>query len=142
MRNLTRATCATVMATALVAGSGTAAFAHQCYVANRSDQGHQGAGHSPMWLSEDSASHASYAFVFDVVFGVDDPTDEMLDQAVQMHLDRGLQRSVSYFQGHTLLSGTPAAEKHSGDGRGIDHWIDTELARGMIAIAGEIIESQ
>lgn len=147
MRTVNRAVGAAVATVAMVAASGTAAFAHECYSTGRSAQGHQGAGHSPMWHSEDSASHASYDFVFNVVFGID-PTTAMLDQAVQMHLDRGLQRWVSYFQGHTLMqrqsdgTDTPAASKHAGDGRGIDHWTDSELGQGMIAIAAEILEAQ
>lgn len=147
MRILKRSAIVAVTSIALVAGSGAAAVAHECFSTHRSEQGHHGAGHSPMWHTEDSASRASYDFVFNVVFHVD-PTVAMLDQAVQLHLERGLQVWVSYFQGHTLMqrqndgSDTPAATKHSGDGRGIDHWTDSELGQGMIQIAHEILAAQ
>ena len=120
-----------------------AAFAHECMVANRSQQGERAVGNSPMWLSEDMATHESYAFTFVVVFGVT-PTEEMLDEAVEEHLDQGLQRWASFFQGHTLLTNpktgqdNPAATKHAGDGKGMDHWSDTELGQSMIAIAYDI----
>ncbi len=123
--------------------SSGAALAHECMVANRSQQGEQAVGNSPMWLSEDMATHASYAFTFEVVLGIT-PTTQMLDEAVQAHLDQDLQRWASFFQGHTLLTNpkthqdNPAATKHAGDGRGVDHWSDTELGLAMIAIAQEI----
>jgi hypothetical protein len=60
----------------------TAALAHECMVSNRSQNGEQSVGNSPMWLSENMATAESYEFVFVVVFGVE-PTEEMLEQAVQ-----------------------------------------------------------
>lgn len=144
MKNLNRAAGATLMSAAMVFGTGAAAFAHECYSTNRSDQGTKGAGHSAMWHTEDSATPESYSFVFGFVLGVE-PTQQMLDEAVQMHLDQGLQRWVSYFQHHTLMQNqgtgedTPAALMHAGDGRGIDHWSDSELGLGMIAIAETVL---
>jgi len=60
----------------------TAALAHECMVSNRSQNGEQSVGNSPMWLIENMATAESYEFVFVVVFGVE-PTEEMLEQAVQ-----------------------------------------------------------
>ncbi len=123
--------------------SSAAALAHECMVANRSQQGERAVGNSPMWLSEDMATHESYAFTFQVVFGIT-PTTQMLDEAVQEHLDQDLQRWASFFEGHTLLTNpkthedNPAATKHAGDGKGVDHWSDTALGQAMIAIAADI----
>lgn len=41
---------ATVAAAAVI-GAGTPAFAHECYIANRSDQGDAGATHSDRWVT-------------------------------------------------------------------------------------------
>jgi hypothetical protein len=113
-------------------------------VSNRSQNGEQSVGNSPMWLSENMATAESYEFVFVVVFGVE-PTEEMLEQAVQEHIDQGLQEWASFFQHHTLLTNpktgadNAAAEKHAGDGRGVDHWSDNELGQAMIAIAASLL---
>lgn len=126
--------------------SSAAALAHECMVVNRSQQGEQAVGNSPMWLSEDMATDASYAFTFEVVLGIT-PTEQMLEEAVQAHLDQGLQRWASFFQGHTLLTNprthadNPAATKHAGDGKGVDHWSDTELGQAMIAIALNVADA-
>jgi hypothetical protein len=99
-----------------------------------------------MWQSENMATHEAYEFTFVVVFGVE-PTEEMLDQAVAMHIEQNLQEWASFFGHHTLLTNpktgedTPAATMHAGDGRGVDHWSDTELGLAMIAIAAEILGS-
>lgn len=144
MRTLRRITGTMVLTGTLLAVSASAALAHECMVANRSPQGEQAVGHSPMWLSENMATHGAYEFTFVVVFGVQ-PTEEMLDEAVAMHVEQGLQEWASFFQHHTLLANpktgvdTPAATRHAGDGRGVDHWSDTELGLAMIAIAAEIL---
>jgi len=39
------------MAAAAVFGAGTPAFAHECYIANRSAQGNAGATHSANWVT-------------------------------------------------------------------------------------------
>jgi len=144
MRALRRVTGTIVLTAALMAISASAALAHECMVANRSQQGEQAVGHSPMWLSENMATHGAYEFTFVVVFGVE-PTEEMLDEAVAMHIEQGLQEWAAFFGHHTLLvnpttgEDTPAATRHAGDGRGVDHWSDTELGLAMIAIAAEIL---
>ena len=144
MRTLRRITGTMVLTGTLLAVSASAALAHECMVANRSQQGEQAVGHSPVWLSENMATHGAYEFTFVVVFGVE-PTEEMLDQAVAMHVQQGLQEWASFFQHHTRLASpttgvdTPAATRHAGDGRGVDHWSDTDLGLAMIAIAAEIL---
>lgn len=136
-------TVGTVGAVFMVSTAGVA-LAHECMVINRSQRGEQAVGNSPMWLSEDMATHESYEFVFVVVFGVS-PSDEMLDDAVALHLEQGLQRWASFFQGHTLLTNpktgedNPAAESHSADLKGVEHWSDTELGQAMIAIAASLL---
>lgn len=129
---------------ALLFAAPGAAFAHECMVTNRSPQASQAVGNSPMWLSENMATHESYAFTFEVVFGVT-PTEQMLDEAVALHLEQGLQEWAAFFQGHQLLANphtgvdNPAGASRSGDGRGVDHWSDTELGLAMIAIAGSLL---
>jgi hypothetical protein len=144
MRAIRRITGTVVLTGALVAGSAGAALAHECMVANRSQQGQQAVGHSPMWLSENMASHEAYEFTFIVVFGVV-PTEEQLDEAVAEHIEQGLQEWTAFFGHHTLLTNpqtgedNPAATKHAGDERGVDHWSDSELGQAMIAIAADIL---
>lgn len=144
MRTLRRVTGTMVLTAALMAISASAALAHECMVASRSQQAEQAVGHSPMWLSENMATPEAYEFTFVVVFGVE-PTDEMLDEAVAMHIEQGLQEWASFFGHHTLLvnlttgEDTPAAATHAGDGRGVDHWSDSDLGLAMIAIAAEIL---
>ncbi len=144
MKAIRRMTGAILLTGALLVVSAGAAAAHECMATNRSQQGEQAVGNSPMWLSENMASHEAYEFTFVVVFGVE-PTEEMLDEAVAMHVEQGLQEWASFFMHHTLLSDpqtgedTPAATKHASDGRGIDHWSESELGLAMIAIAAEII---
>lgn len=128
----------------LVTMFSSVALAHECMVSNRSQNAEQRLAKSPMWLSENMATHESYEFVFDVVFGVE-PTEEMLNAAVEAHIEQGLQEWASFFQGHTLLTNpktgedTPAASKHAGNGKGVDHWSDTELGQAMIAIAASLL---
>jgi hypothetical protein len=147
MRNAIRrvSTVAVAGALFLVSTAGVA-LAHECMIINRSQQGEQAVGNSPMWLSEDMATHSSYLFVFEVVFGVT-PTEAMLDQAVAMHLEQDLQRWASFFMGHTLLTNpktgvdNPAGAKKSADLKGVEHWSDTELGQSMIAIAASLLEA-
>lgn len=142
MRTRGRLTAVAGLTASMLITSGAAALAHECMIANRSEQGHRAAGNSDMWLSEDMATHEAYAFTFDVL-GIAH-TEEMLDDAVALHLERGLQEWAAFFQHHTLLTDpstgqdNPAAARHAGDGRGVDHWSDTELGQGMIAIAFEV----
>lgn len=130
--------------TALLVAAPGAALAHECMVSNRSQQGSQSIGHSPMWLSENMATPEAYEFTFQVVYGVE-PTEQMLEDAVAMHVEQGLQEWVAFFQGHTLLTDrrtgadNPAGASRSGDGRGVDHWSDTDLGLAMIAIAGSLL---
>lgn len=144
MRGIRRITGIFVLTGALLAVSAGAVAAHECMAANRSEQGQQAVGHSKVWLSENMATPEAYEFTFVVVFGVE-PTEAMLDEAVAMHKAQGLQEWTAFFEGHTLLTNpktgedNPAAAKHAGDGRGIDHWSDSELGQSMIAIAAEIL---
>ncbi|MGD8202248.1 hypothetical protein ACQE98_16535 [Ornithinimicrobium sp. W1679] len=132
-----------VGATLMLAAPGVAS-AHECMVANQSAQGSKAVANSPMWLSENMATHGAYLFTFEVVYGVT-PDEEMLDEAVRLHQEQGLQEWTAFFMGHTLLTNprtgedNPAGERHSGDGRGVDHWSDTELGLAMIAIAGSLL---
>lgn len=145
---ITRRVSTVAVTTALlVTMFSSVALAHECMVSNRSQNAEQKLANSPMWLSENMATPESYEFVFTVVFGVE-PTEEMLATAVQAHIDQGLQEWASFFQGHTLLTNpqtgadTPAASKHAGDGKGVDHWSDSELGQAMIAIAASLLPAE
>lgn len=139
-----RTTTSLAVGGALLLAAPGAALAHECMVANQSEQGSRSVAHSPMWLSENMATHGAYLFTFEVVYGVT-PTEAMLDEAVRLHLEQGLQEWTAFFEGHTLLTDprtgadNPAGERHAGDGRGVDHWSDTELGQAMIAIAGSLL---
>lgn len=143
-RLIARISTMAVVAAVFLGSTAAAALAHECMISNRSQNGEQAVGNSPMWLSENMATHESYEFVFVVVFGVE-PTEETLDQAVAMHIEQGLQEWAAFFQGHTLLTNpktgedTPAAAKHAADQQGVDHWSDTELGQAMIAIASSLL---
>lgn len=131
---------------ALVLGPAVGALAHECMVVNRSQRAEQALAKSPMWLSENMATHEAYEFTFEVVFEVT-PTEEQLDEAVAAHIEQGLQEWTSFFMHHTLLTdpksdppvNNPAGDKHQGDGKGVEHWSDTELGQAMIAIAADIL---
>lgn len=145
-RSIRRLLTVVVTGAVFLVSTAGAALAHECMVVNRSQRGEQAVGNSPMWSSEDMATHESYLFVFQVVFGVTPPV-EVLDQAVALHLEQGLQRWASFFEGHTLLTNpktgvdNPAGATKSGDLKGVDHWSDTELGQAMIAIAASLLES-
>lgn len=139
-------------ATAAFAMLGSAAFAHECMVMNRSEQSNKALAHSPMWLSENMATHEAYEFTFIVAYTIRDGevgpiTEQMLDAAVEEHEAQGLQEWASFFLHHTLLTDpksdppvdNPAATKHAGDGKGVDHWSDTELGQAMIQIATDLL---
>lgn len=146
MRTIRRTATTAVVTGALLAASAGTAAAHQCMIADRSQQAEQKLAASPMWLSEDMATEEAYDFTFQVVLGVE-ASPEMLEEAVALHLEQDLQRWASFFEGHTLLnnpktgSPTPAADKHAGDGRGVDHWSTTELGLAMIAIAQQVLDA-
>ena len=78
----------------------------------------------------------------------DQEGEEMLDAAVALHEEQGLQQWAAFFQGHQLLShphtgvDNPAGATRSGDRRGVDHWSDTELGLAMIAIAQELLDGE
>lgn len=143
----TRRRVATVAAaTAAFAMIGSTAFAHECMVMNRSEQSNKSLVNSPMWHAEDLATEASYQFVFQVVFETTG-TPEELQAAIDAHIEQDLQRWAAFFSGHTLLqrqntepgTDTPAATKHAGDRKGVDHWSDTDVGQAMIAIVADII---
>lgn len=144
MTRIARTMGAAALTAAMVVGPAGAALAHECMIANRSPQGDQAVGNSPVWLSENMATEGAYEFTFVVVFGVT-PTEAMLEEAVERHVEQGLQEWTAFFEHHTLLTNprtgedNPAAAKHAGDGRGVDHWSDTELGQAMIAIAADIL---
>jgi hypothetical protein len=97
----------------------TAAFAHECYVASRSDQGNAGAANSQRWLTIQTAEFFGFAHEF---LPIQPMTAQQIAQASALATAQGIPSTFTIFVGsHTLAEGTPAALKHAADGKGVDH---------------------
>ncbi|MEX2557072.1 MAG: hypothetical protein WEB06_15775 [Actinomycetota bacterium] len=104
----------------------TAAFAHECIVANRSAQGAIGAGGSGQWFS--ISLEDVFAFEFSV-------PEANVDDAVAEAIDAGIPEVVAIFGKFTLAGGTGAASNGAlADGKGLEHLSQSPLA----ATIGEI----
>lgn len=140
---LVRRSVTTLVAAGLLAVlPGTAALAHECFVANRSAQGTQSAGNSQTWFTASAAE--GYGFIFGFLLGVE-PTEDQIAEALALHAEAGLQDAIAIFEHHTLMTdhrgNTPAADKHAGDGKGIDHFSQSPLGAAMVGIALDVLSS-
>ena len=132
-RVLVRSILIGTLAATLVSGS---ALAHECIVISRSETGNVAAGtHSARWLAV-----ATIEELFTGPFLVPVPLEgAQLDWAVDQAGEAGLPETFTIFVGaKTIADGTPAMERHSQDGKGIDHafdWFPT-----IIAIYQEALE--
>ena len=113
---------APVIVVGVVALSGTAAFAHECFNASRSAKGNEGAARSQAWLT------LTLAEIYeDVILHPDEehplpPAD--LDDVDAMLADaeaRGLPSSFTIHLPSTAASGVQGTA-HSSDRKGIDHF--------------------
>jgi hypothetical protein len=106
--------------TLAVATAGSVA-AHECFNNSRSDQGNLAATHAGNWISI-----GTLAELFSTPPDPSVPalTPSQVEWAVATAKAEGLPDSIVLFVRHTLLEGTPAAERHGADGRGIDHLFD------------------
>lgn len=100
--------------------AGTAA-AHECYVANRSDQGNTQAGsNSKVWLSLATLDGA-FDFVAQAVAGPALDADQKA-WAVAQARAAGIPNTITIFVGnHTIAGGTPAQARGTFDQKGIDY---------------------
>ena len=118
-RVLTRSILIGSIAATLVAGT---ALGHECIVISRSDTGNVAAGsHSARWFTV-----ATLEGLFTDPFVVPAPlAGDQLDWAVEQARAAGLPETFTIFVGaKTIADGTPAMERHSQDGKGIDHAFD------------------
>lgn len=118
LRSLRRSTILGAFLALSVAGT---AAAHECYVANRSDQGNVQAGsNSKAWLTI-----ATLESAFDYVAGAVGRPALDADQkawAVAEARAAGIPDTITIFVGnHTIAAGTPAQARGTFDQRGIDY---------------------
>lgn len=105
----------------------TAAFAHECIVANRSAQGAIGAGNSGNWFS--ITLEELFAFEFSV-------PEENVNDAVAEAIDAGIPEALAIFGKFTIAEGTGAASNGAlGNGKGLEHLSQSPLAAEVEEIA-------
>ena len=113
-RTLTNIGAGVALAAAGVLATGAAAYAHECYNANRSEQGNAGASHSQAWFT---------LVVADVLGGELPP--ETAACVLAEYTEAGGPATFTVMvkgaqgQGGTIASNNPHVEK-TGDGSGID----------------------
>lgn len=102
--------------------SGTV-LGHECFIASRSDAGDLAAGsHAKVWLT--------VATLQDVFVFIGDESGAQLSAsqmtwAVNAARQAGLPNQFTIFVGnHTISEGTPNADKHAANGKGLDHVTD------------------
>lgn len=120
-RLLVRSILAGSLAATLLTGT---ALGHECFVASRSDTGDIAAGsHSKVWFTVATLPEV-FTFVGELL-ELPALSDGQLAWAVEAGRDAGLPNQLTFFVGnHVIAEGTPAMDKHSADGRGIDHAFD------------------
>ena len=122
----------TVLATALIALTAGATFAHECYNASRSAQGNAGATKSAVWETAEVGEVFSFiTFVYD---GLREPlSPDGQAAATQAAIAAGVPAEATLFFGPITIGGNGKAFTDGGkasDGRGIDHFFaafETEL---------------
>ncbi|GAA1061545.1 hypothetical protein GCM10009573_29720 [Agromyces bracchium] len=111
------------LAAAITLGSGAAAYAHECYNANRSEKGNAGASNSQAWFT----LNVTDALAGDVENG--DITPEQADCIFDAYTAGGGPASFTILikgangQGGTIGANNPN-DWHATDGQGIDHFFD------------------
>ena len=110
-----------IIAVLLVMSLAGTAAAHECYVANRSDQGNTQAGsNSKAWLTIATLDSA-FDFVAQAVTGPVLDADQKA-WAVDQARAAGIPNTITIFVGnHTLAGDTPAEARGTFDQKGIDY---------------------
>ena len=112
-----RTIAASVLAIAVLGGSSSAVFGHECIIANRSDQGNAGALHSKVWVP------LTLADIFGFIHGaVGGPalTPAQIDWAVAEAVDQGLPANGWVVNGKVTI-GAGSSNPNLSNGRGLDH---------------------
>ena len=119
-RVLARSVLAGSMSAALISG---VALGHECFIVSRSDTGDLAAGsHSKVWLT---VATLEDVFVFIGEEGGVALSAPQMIWAVRAAQQAGLPSQFTMFIGnHTITDGTPAAERHAANGKGVDHVSD------------------
>lgn len=103
---LTHAGVVSGLTAALVLGSGASAFAHECFIPNRSDKGNENAANSKQWMP-----------VSDIVWMFLPDYAECLIPALE---EQGVDTSLLVFENHTLGENRGGGDWMA-DGSGVDH---------------------
>jgi len=123
-RVLARSILVGSLAATLLTGT---ALGHECFIASRSDTGDLTAGsHSEVWLTVATLEEL-FVEVPQFVPELNLPplTPAQLEWAVGQARAAGMPNQFTIFIGnHVIAEGTPAMEKHSADGKGVDHVFD------------------
>ena len=112
-RTLTNIGAGVALAAIGVLGTGAAAYAHECYNANRSDKGNAGASHSQAWLT---------VYIEELTFGL---SEEDASCVLDAYAETGAPMSFTIMvkgangNGGTIASNNPNDWK-AADGKGID----------------------
>ena len=107
----------------------TAAFAHECFVANRSAQGAAGAAKSGQWFS----ITLEELFAFEVSV-----PEANVDDAVAEAVEAGIPGTIAIFGRHVLAEGSGASENGAlANGKGLEHISRSPLAATIFTIALE-----
>ncbi|MDT0165211.1 hypothetical protein Q9R32_06565 [Actinotalea sp. AC32] len=123
---------------ALMATGVGAASAHECFIANRSDQGDAGASHSKNWYTLEVAELYSSAHLF---LGTEPLTEAQVAEAVELTSERGIPTSFTVFERFTIPRSTAELEalsSKSADGKGVDHFF-VAYGDAIIGIVFEVL---
>jgi hypothetical protein len=116
---------ATVLATALIALTAGATFAHECFNASRSEQGNAGAANSGNWATESVAELFGVIHFFEIP-GVETAlTPAQQEVAFETATEMGVPSNVTIFVGKITIGANGNAFTDGGkaaDGKGIDHF--------------------
>lgn len=127
--NLRKIAVTTVATAAFVGIGATSAFAQDCFVVKRSDQGSTAAGNSQAWIS---------IRVTDIV-GVTGQCAADVDNALSA---AGLPTVLATRANKTLLEGTAAdANGKTADGKGIDHFEESPVVGQIFGVVGGILST-
>ncbi len=109
---------------ALLTLTATQSFAHECFIATRSDQGNVAAGtSSKSWFYAGTLADV-FNFVGPELLGLPALSSSQLAWAVQQGQQAGLPSTLTLFERRTLMGDTPAEQKQAANGKGVDHIFD------------------
>ena len=113
-RTLTTIGAGMALAAIGVLGTGAAAYAHECFNANRSEKGNAGASNSQAWLT---------VHIEELTFGL---AEEDAECVLDAYAETGAPSSFTIMvkgangNGGTIASNNPNRDVKSADGKGID----------------------